>query len=391
MRKVKSHLIFVLLLTSSSQVFADYNLESENTLQGIHRNFPSGSSRKTHLVESFFESRSGGRYSSDDLQVETKFLLRSIQSPSNRDQDDSSFSDLTPPRRLLKLYTKLGSDKSLNQTFLDVGNLWGGYSKDNWQFTLGRRAIGIGVLKTLPVWNRLYPVVPTLSGYMLPNNPDIVDIRWGRESWTIAGYSIFSQYYDDAISAIEVIHYGEKIESHLLVSHWWERLALGYSGVVDTSKGIFRFESLGIKSKDLEDQDGFQFGLGWERAFTPKFSVQTEYYHSSFGTSRPKNYVYQDPNPFRTLLASDYLYPKLSYKFSDFMTSDFGTLVNLVDESFMFTNETTYSLSDQLDVFGLIKKPIGQKGQEFGYLNVPVTRQNFEYVEWVSVGIKMTI
>lgn len=390
MKKVKVLFLFWVLLLSSLNVFAEFNFESENTLQGIHRNFPKGASAQTGFVESFLESRTGGGFRSDDFQFEAKFLLRSIQSPSNRSRNDFSFADLTPPRRLLKFYTKLGSDDSLNQTFLDMGNLWGSFNVENWQFTVGRRSIGIGVLRTLPVWNRLYPVVPTLSGYMLANNPDILDVRWSSENWTIAGYSIFSQYYDDAISAIEFIHYGEKLESHFLVSHWWERQVLGYSGVVDTFYGIFRFESLGIKSINQNESNGLQFGLGWEKAVNSKLSFLAEYYQSSYGTSKPKDYIYQDPNPFRTLLARNYLYPKMNYKLTDFISNDFGALVNLVDGSFMLTNETSYSVSDNLDIFGLIKKPMGNGGQEFGHLNISATNQTLEYVEWFSVGLKMT-
>jgi hypothetical protein len=379
----------VALLTMAASAGVTY--ESETSLQGVHRNFPNGASSITNINEGFLESRTGFRYSTDNFQMEAKALLRSIQSPANQDSKDFAFTSLEPPRRLFKLYTKIGPDDSANQTYLDTGSLWGSYNKENWTFSAGRRAIGIGVLKVFPVWNRLYPVVPTLSGYMLVNNPDVVDVRWSKSQWTVAMYSIFSQYYDDAITAMEFIHYGEKLESHFIVSDWWQQATAGYSGVVDSDMGIFRLETLGIAQGSSNTSKGFQVGLGWERAFTAKLSFLAEYYHSSFGTRKTSDYLLQDPTAFRTLLATDYIYPKLSYKITDFLSNDLGALCNLIDGSFMIINETNYSLSDTMDLFALIKKPTGTSGKEFGHLTVPVTNQTLEYVEWFSIGLKMTI
>lgn len=370
---------------------AQWQFSSDTSLQGIHRNFPRGASAFSNINEAYVESLSGGRLQRDNFQFEAKVLLRSIQSPVNTAPDDFAHPNLTPPRRLMKLYTRVGNADSQNQTIIDTGSLWASYSLNKWQFTAGRRAIGIGVLKAFPVWNRLYPVVPTVSGYMFMNNPDIVDVRWSDGAWTIAGYSIFSQYYDDYIGALELIHYGEKLESHFLAGKWWNRATAGYSGVVDTSVGIFRLETLAIANSGQGKASGQQLGVGWEKVFTAKLSMNLEYYHSSFGVDRSSRYVLQDPDPFRLLLGRDYTYPQVNYKISDFCTAEFGSLINLNDGSAMLVNQATYSLADDIEIFGAYRKPIGGGGKEFGYLNVPVLNQRAEYVEWFNVGLKMTL
>lgn len=384
-------LFSIILAFISFSSYASLEFASDFTLSGVNRYYPNGASSLNNIREGFFETNTGIKYSSGNFQMEARALLRSIQSPANKDRTDFAFTDLTPPRRLVKFNTRIGSDHGENQTFLDTGTLWGSYYLDHWQLTLGRKPIGIGVLKVIPVWNRLYPVLPTLSGYMLINNPDILDLRWSNDKWTIASYSIFSQYYDDNISALEFINYGEKLESHFLFSKWWDQAVAGYAGAVDSDLGIFRLESLFVAAGRSDTSAGAQIGLGWERAMTDKLSLLTEYYHSSFGTSNTKKYLYQDYTPFRALLASDYFYPQMIYKFTDLLSTDLGFLINAIDGSMMLINSTTYSFDDNVDLFATVRCPFGGDQQEFGHLEIPVTNQTVEYVRWFSVGLKMTL
>lgn len=381
---------FFFLMTTFC-AYAEWDFESENILQGVHRNYPNGASKLTNIKEVFGETKSGFRYKDEDFQMEAKVLVRSLQSPINTDRNDFAYADMTPPRRLFQLYELIESDTSENQTLIDTGALWASYYLGNWQLTAGRRPMGIGVLKVLPVWNRLYPIVPTLSGYQFVNNPDLLEARWNKDKWSFAAFSVFSEFYDESINALEFIHYGETLESHFLISKWWDQGTLGYSGVVDTQIGIYRMEMLAVADGGPMKSNGLQVGIGWEMAVSDKLSFLIEYYHSSFGSSEPDDYLLQDPTPFRTLLASDYAYPQMVYKLSDLLTNELGFLANLVDGSAMLVNDVVFSYSDNISIVGTIKKPMGGSRQEFGHLNIPVTGQIVEYVEWVSVALKMTI
>lgn len=380
---------FFLILITSSFAFAEWDFESENIFQAVRRDYPHGASKLTNFNEAYGETRSGFKYKSGDFQMEAKVLVRSLQSPINADRDDFAFADMTPPKRLFQLYDII--DGSENQTLIDTGALWSSYYLGNWQLTAGRRPMGIGVLKVLPVWNRLYPIIPTLSGYQFVNNPDLLEARWSEDKWSFAAFSIFSEFYDESINALEFIHYGDTLESHFLISKWWDQGTLGYSGVVDTMSGIFRTEILAVADAGQMTSDGIQVGIGWERAMSDKLSFLIEYYHSSFGSSEPEDYLLQNPTPFRTLLASRYAYPQMVYRLSDFLSNELGVLVNLVDGSSMLVDDLVFSFSDNISIVGTLKKPMGGSNQEFGHLKVPVTGQSVEYVQWVSVALKMTI
>ena len=383
-------MLLAILLLCSAPLRAEWDYSSDNTLMGVHRQFPNGASRLNDISEGQLESLTGARYMNGAFQFEAKALLRSIQSPINKYANDFAFADLTPPRRLMKLYAPIGGEGEENQTMLDAGSLWASYNTESWQFSGGRRAMGIGVLKVIPVWNRLYPVLPTASGYMFINNPDIFDVRWNQGQWTIASYSIFSQYYDDSISAVELINYGDKVENHFLLSRWWNQNTAGYSTVVDSSFGIFRLESL-LVAKEDKSKGGFQVGLGWEKAFTEKFSLLAEYYHSTYGAQDFDDYLALTPTPFRALLASDYIYPQMTYKFTDFYSQNLGFLTNMIDQSFMLIAESTYSYSDNTDFFVTLRCPFGSEGKEFGHISVPITSEKLEYGRWLSVGLKMNL
>lgn len=382
--------LLCLFLLNSSWVEASWNFESDNLLQGINRDFPQGASRLSHINEVFFESSSGVRYQNEQFQFEAKALIRSLQSPSNGEKGDFSFVQMDPPARLFKLYQKIGKDESQNQTVLDTGTLWASYNIDHWQFTAGRRPVGIGVLKVFPVWNRFYPVIPSISGYMFVNNPDMLNIQWSKNQLSLSAYSIFSQYYDDSVNVIEMIHYGDNLESHFIAGNWWNQLSIGYAGVIDLPSGIYRLETLMAAENGDRRQGGIQFGVGWERAISEKMSLLAEYYHSSYGSRKVDDYLLQDPTPFRNLLGTDYFFPQISYKLSDFFAADLGVIMNLIDGSSMLVSNANYSLADNMSLVATIRNPLGGALEEFGHLKVPLTKQRVEYVHWISLALKFT-
>lgn len=382
---------FILLISLISiSSFAQWQFESESTLDGTYRYYKSDSSQLNHIREAFLENRSGFNFKKDGFKAEVKALVRVLESRTNKEPNDISYVDLTPPRRLVRAFARSNSDHSSQQSVIDIGNAWFSYDFENFQFTAGRRALGIGVLRIMPVWNRLYPVLPTMSGYMLTNNPDFIDLRWNKNNWTLATYHIVSMYYDDSISAIEAIHYGDAIENHFLASKWWNQPVIGYTGALDSQLGMLRTEVLAIGTVNKNKRDGIQIGLGWERAINENFSALIEYYHSSFGTVNRNNYLLQDPTPFRTLLSTDYIYPQLITKITDFFTTKMGLIINVIDKSSMIIADGNYSISDNLELTSVLKLPTGGSKQEFGHLVVPVINQNLEYVSWVSLGLKYT-
>lgn len=382
--------LLINLIFLSSEASAAWEFVSDSTVMGVGRSYLHGQ-EKIKTPEGFAEILPGMKYSSDHFKFEAKPLIRYVKFPKAQNPNSFSRLDLTPPDRYLKMSKTFGKANDDNQTLVDAGSLWMSYNGDNLQASVGRRALGIGVLKVIPVWNRLSPVLPTLSGYMQVNNPDIIDVRLSKDQWTLATYSIMDRKKEERITAVEFINYEWGLESHYLLGNWWNQPAAGYAGVYDSNSGIFKLESLIIAKGEKETKSGFQIGLGWEKAFNDKLSFLTEYYHSSFGSDGPDNYLDLDFSKFRTLLAKDYLYPQVSYKFTDFLTSELGFLVNANDKSFMLISETTYSFSDNIDLFATIRSPVGQEKQEFGYINIPIVNQAIQYVRWFSLGFKMTL
>lgn len=381
---------FFFTLFAGSSALAGWIFSTDNTLESVYRAYPEATNNFNYLDDGYFESLTGVKYEGRHWSMEAKFLLRSLQSESNTYPDDISYTDLRPPNnRLFKLATQL--DKSgYNQTELDAGTLWLSYSAQHWQFTVGRRPLGIGVLKMLPIWNRLTAVLPTISGYILNQNPDIVDLRWQYGPWTMATYSVLAQLPKDQIQSAELIYYGSSLESHLLASNWWQQPAAGWAGVVDWGGASWRMESLFVgQTQDMPS--GWQVGGGWEKAWTGKFSTMIEYVHSSFGASNEADYFTKPSSPFRFLLASDYVYPEMTYQWTDFWKMSLGALVNMIDGSTMGILETSYSMNDHVDLIGSAHIPIGGANQEFGYLPDPRdTTQNIQYAQWISAGLKVS-
>jgi len=377
-------LVTLFILSEYSISRAEVSMNSSVDIAGVHRNYAHGSSH----YDLFLDPSISTKYNSANWTVEGKLQLRHLQSRSNRDKNDWSYVSLVPAERLLSLGLDLSNEGSDQQTYLDIASLWIGYDIGDVQISLGRKALGIGVLMAFPVWNRLYPVVPSASGYLFHNNPDLVDVRWQKNSIGLAAYHIFSKDNERQLSSFEFTHYGENLESHILLGKWWDQTISGYTGVLDTSLGIFRLESLFIlENDDLEG--GTQFGVGYERAFTEDLSFLVEYYYSSFGADKSENYLTNNQNPFRVLLAKQYVFPQVTYKPTDLSSVRLGSLVNLIDESTLIQLKLDYSLADNKTIDLTIQKPLGAKGDEFGYLPY-LAGVNLEYAQFISANFRMT-
>lgn len=379
-------LLFIFFFTATS--WADWHFSSENILEGAYRYWPGIETEYNYYGDGFFESSTGLSFEGTSLSFEGRLLFRNFQSYSNNENaDDLARLNLTPPKRLLN-GLMVNKYTQFSQTTLDIGTLWVNYTINDWQITAGRKALGLGVMKALPVWNRLKPVLPSPSGYLLDYNPDLVDVRFQSGKWTFATFASFAQKPEDQIVAFETVYYGSLVESHFLLADWWQQSAVGYAGVTDLSGTSLRIESLFVApNKDLKG--GQQIGLGVERVLSEAWSIEVEYYHSSFGTTKKNEYLTQAATPFRTLFATDYIFPKISYNITDFWAMKLGWLVNMIDGSAMFVADSTYSILNNVDIFGTLRLPTASYESEFGTMPNPML-PNYDvgYVTFAAVGLK---
>lgn len=375
------------LATAFSQIsWASSVFSIENQLSAVGRSFPNGTSNYDSLVEGFLETSPGWKWEGQRFNFEAQLLLRSLQTPINAYPRDPAFLNLAPTGRLFNASNVTLSQSS--QTFTDISKLWASYSLPSLQVSIGRRPLGIGVLRVLPVWNRLAVVLPSLSGYLLSQNPDLFDIRWQHQAWTVAGFSVLAQDPNSQIEAVEIVHYGAQLEAHFLIGEWWQQATLGLAGAVDAQGATFRAETFAFAAQNSRP-GGIQAGLGFEKALNSRWSVLAEYYHSSIGTDTSSLYLLQTPTLFRALLSSDYFEPSLALQATDFWKLSTAVLINVIDGSLYWMSESAYSFSDHVDLLATVRLPFGGLNQEFGYLPIPgAGNQNLEYPQWVSVSVK---
>lgn len=283
----------------------------------------------------------------------------SLRVPTN----DPSFLDLRAPRRFFKW-------ESTSQTYeatADIEKAYFLFQQGNFSASAGRRAVGIGTLKYLPIWNRFSSSVFHTGGPALSYNPDNIQMSYQYDIVAFSGYHVQGDIEKENMSTLVNTWYLDGLELHFLAGYWWERDTAGLAFVKDIDGLAIRAEALFFRNLLDFDQFEQQVGLGFEYALNSKISFVMEGLYSSIGAVRQEDYRPLLPrDPFALLSANSYIYGSVDYLPFAFWKFSAGALLNLVDGSSLAIGEIKYSWTDNLDLSAQMKQPIGDSGQEFG-------------------------
>ena len=300
------------------------------------------------------------------------------------DPTDPAYLDMGSPPRFLSWQSQV-QRSSNTQVLTDFEKAYLMFQKGNFEFSAGRRAVGIGTLKYLPIWNRFVPTIAHIGGPALIYNPDDVQASYQFKKYAISGIHIEGATPDDNISILMNTWYLDWIEIHALAAYWWQRETAGVAFTKDFEGLTLRGESLFFQDQTDKNKVQGQGGLGIEYAFSPKFSIVTEAMYSSIGANSISQYSTAVPDKFALLNADGYVFAILEYMPFDFWKFSLGSLVNLVDSSFLGLAEIKYSWSENLDLSLQLKQPVGKDGQEFGSDFYRVTEDiNFGYSQQLA-------
>jgi hypothetical protein len=211
-------------------------------------------------------------------QSEFKFKLRSESAygPSlSVNKFDPAYLEIEPPDRFLDLNKSLKKTKNF-QSIIDFEQLYYNYHVENLDFSIGRRAIGVGVLKYLPIWNRFVPSLSQVGGPALIHNPDNFQFVFQKNEYSVGGVHVEGFQSIDNMDFAEFTLFSPLVELHLIAGSWWGDHIVGMGLVKDFEGITFRGESLLFENSHISKNKEFQLGGGVEYAFGPKFAVTFE-------------------------------------------------------------------------------------------------------------------
>lgn len=239
-----------------------------------------------------------------------------------------------------------------------------------YQFTggdvyIGRRPISLGVLRFMPVWNKLTMPLIFGAGPQWMENPDSVGASVQIDRWA---FRLFGARGDrpktDDLVLLESKYYGDTVELQFLTGSWWQHAAAGFALSTDWRENTLRLETLAINS--VRDKTPLvQIGAGFESALNSHWILVAEYLHQNLGRRLGDGYGIEPPNRFMALSGRDYVLPRLSYQWGTAWNFGFGALVNVLDPSAVALTSADYAWSDYVSLSLKIRWPLGRARSEF--------------------------
>ena len=338
------------------------------SLTGEYRTFPqSGLGPYDHAWESIFKGNYQAKIIHSDFRLELTPELRGLNSrvlslPSN----SIGYATVRGPRRLMSLGLNV-VNYSQAQWVLDFERLNFVGRLGELEIQVGRKPVGVGTLKVLPVWNKFSRPLPNTAGPNLIFGQDSATLRWQKEELSIQTIDIEGRdaRSKDAVHWLEGILYDPNLEIHGMASRWWENNTLGLALAKDVGGATLRAEGLWIGFDKSYPSKQAQAGLGLEYALNETWTLLGEGIYLEAGANSSSKYPLIIGSRFRPLRAKGYTYLQAAAQLSSFWNLNLASLVNLVDGSIYPMIKLTHSLSDNCELTLAGQFPIGSAGTEF--------------------------
>ncbi|MES2856373.1 MAG: hypothetical protein V4692_10950, partial [Bdellovibrionota bacterium] len=275
------------LVVFSSVAHAEFDYRADLLLFVNHRELnQSGISSINAITDAAAGVGVDLSYTYKALRLEARPELRGLYSYGvARPTTDPTYASIKSPKRFLDLGGEIGHSEpgGEGQAYFDFEKLFFSLQTDNFEIAAGRRPLGLGVLKYLPVWNKFTVLLPIHSGAPFIFNPDNAVIRYQYKSVSASALAIEGDLATESVQLGQLNYFGEWIELQSLFGRWWDHSVAGAAATTDIGGVSLRAETLwfGLDKRDREN--GFQGGYGIEYASSEKVSWLLEGIHLQRG------------------------------------------------------------------------------------------------------------
>lgn len=311
----------------------------------------------------------------DLLHFKARPEIRGMIGDSNKLNPASpSYIQLQSPERWFDLRWHLGNPPDAT-TYGDWEELNLSVVGESSEIYFGRRAIGLGVMKGFPIWNKFSKPLPGITTIPVIYGSDGFGGRIQFGEWSLRSSGILSNKGQEQAYFGEAAWYGEELELHFLGGYWWTVPVFGLAAVKDVEGSTLTFEG-------LFRERTFQGGFGFERALSSKLSLLAEALYQSDGATSAMDYNPYLNSHFRSLQAIFYTYLQASYQASEKWKLQLTGITNWVDRGTDLNGEATVSLSDHLDLTFGGNVPCGVQNSEF-------SSQSFQFTDGSHFGLPL--
>jgi hypothetical protein len=293
-----------------------------------------------------------------NLRMELAPELRFLKTATSQTPSLQSSVDFTE-RKYLNPWKLSSQDNSTSNANFEKLNF--SYQGENSELLIGRKPVSLGVLAVFPVWNKFGKPFVTHLGPTRVTSQDQINFHGQIDNWAFQIMDIEQTAPFFSSKLAELTWFGSGFEIHTLFADWWAQSALGLAFSGDVFGTTVRIESLHLQN------EGWQMGSGFERAFTESLSALIEFLYLENALT-PTKY-------------GQYGFARIVDKFSDLTTVEFGLLENFIDHSLFVNPKVSYSASNDVDFSLEARLPTGATTTEFSKENSPV--QFLGGVRWV--------
>jgi hypothetical protein len=376
--------ILILAMSYASIASATISTRSDIFLFGDHRSL----NQNQFSVHDDLNEFSGAigfdlTYSHENIQLNVRPEVRWIYSEGvGVNSEDISRVSVLGPNRFFNLGGVI-EKTSTSEAVGELEKLNVSVQTEHVEFAIGRRALGLGVLKFLPVWNKFTAILPTQAGPPYIYNPDNAVLRYQSGVWSTAVLGIAGYSSQDAVSLGQLNYFGDWIEVQSIFGYWWEEVVAGIAFTKDISGLTLRSENLCIGLKATKQDRFCQIGLGLEYVFTDKLSTTIEGLYSENGANSVSDYQLTLPSRFDSFRASRYALVSVEYKYLPDWRLIISPMTNLVDNSTLLLADLRWSATDDSEMVLQSKTPLGPSLTEFS--SKALSYPNGSYVGYPNI------
>lgn len=384
---------FIANFWHSTVAYANLELNQEINVFAAHReiNQENLSQVKGNIFDQAFWAASNIHYWTEnqfhfEFRPEFRFLKDAGTSVS---KIDPAFTTLAPSARYFPLEWRLEKG-SKTESFLSFEKAKISYQSEKLEAYLGRKPIGLGILRIFPVWNKFSKISPTsFAAPQIITTQDGAGLRYQLEDKMVQLISIIDKQTQRNAYLGELVFFADTLEVHFLAGKWWDANSLGLAFSKDLGGINLKSETLLIADGENINGSILQAGAGGEYAFSETLSGILEVFYESNGHADKKDYQPVLKDRFAFLQSKAYGFLQAFWKTTATLNLSQGFLINVYDQSTLILSKAEYSYSESTDFTLALSKPVGSSRSEFSTdtFRFPVNR-SFGTPTIISLAIK---
>jgi hypothetical protein len=301
-------------------------------------------------------------YYSKIWRIELRPELRVLSNPALSSANaDLANSEISKKDRYFDFSKKLSLDRTSHvQMLSDLEKLFLRLTPGQFEITVGRLPFFPSIMRLSPVWNHLTPPTYLNAFSQLNFNSDLFAAQWSNDNITAKYTSVLHKESELGSQLVIVSKQFNDFEGQVLLGSLQSQTAAGFNLNLNLNDGLGKMEVLHLQNQTSNKDSLLKGALGFEQSWNESVFTNFELFINNRQNESTSTLEVQ-------AFPRDKLYflSQIDVTFKTYWLSSTTLVSNLNDSSHFLQTNLKRSLTDNLEISGFVKFPIGEDKTEF--------------------------